>query len=995
MPLRDSAPTDPGAGRDAVPGPIVAAKLRIPTTEALPRERLEARLDALWRHRLTLVIAPAGSGKTTLLARFAANATVPVAWYRAETWDADEPALLRYLEAALTRALPGVAGDWTSVDAAASALDGWTRGRALLVLDDLHALEDTPAEVALGRFVQYAPPWLAIVGGSRVAPAFNLPRLRVSGELQEIGPDDLRFRAWEAERLFRDFYRDPVPPSDLASLARRTEGWAAGLQLFHLATRGKSAEERRRILTGAGSSVRLLREYLARNVLAELPDELRRFLVETSVLGRLTGPLCDRLLARRGSAAILDELAHRQIFTVALDDDEGSYRYHEVLRSHLDRILVEELGEEAARTRHAEAASLLEAAGATAEALGAYCRAEDWTAVRRLLGGQGERLAVEASRWLAALPPAVVRHDPWLTLASARGARAAGQWASALDAYARAETAFGASGAARVPARERSALAAWLDPTAIPPADWTGMLRAGVVRDPVALARDAGRLDDAPTALVRGLLELAAGEVGDARRDLEAAASDSELTPVLAVVARLGSGTASVLHGDWEGTRQLHDATEQAERLGQGWLARVGRILAELDPEMPLGEPEPAEDEDPWGATIHALVRAWTGLMRASASADPRGDALEAVLADAEHAATTARRLGAAVIEAWARGLVAATLARLGQPEAREAALAAESLARTTGTPVARMLAYDALRHVDPARADEYAGLVETVVRETAVKAPGITADAAPTESAEVRESGAVAGAGTEVAGVRVRIRTFGGFGIDVDGRRVALDRVKPRARAVLRLLALHGGNPVHREIICEALWPDADAATGGRSLHVAISALRGALADAAGAEASRLLVRDGDAYRLAIPADAVDVARFDRAIAEGRAARARGEIAAPGFGLALEIHAGDLLPEDGPAEWVVDRRERYRTVAVEAARAVAEESLLADQLDDVVRACRRGLEIDRTYDPLWRLLIEARDRAGDAGAASRERREYEVMLAGLGIETPTAVGAS
>jgi DNA-binding SARP family transcriptional activator len=922
-----------------------------------------------------------------------------VAWYRAETWDADEPALLRYLEAALTRALPGVAGGWTSVEAAASALDGWTAGRALLVLDDLHALEDTPAEVALGRFVQYAPPWLAILAGSRVAPAFNLPRLRVSGELQEIGPDDLRFRAWEAERLFRDFYRDPVPPSDLAALARRTEGWAAGLQLFHLATRGKSAEERRRVLSGGGSSVRLLREYLARNVLAELPDELRRFLVQTSVLGRLTGPLCDRLLERRGSATILDELAHRQIFTVALDDDEGSYRYHEVLRSHLDRILVEELGEDAARDRHAQAGSLLEAAGATPEALGAYCRAEDWTAVQRLLGGAGERLAGEASPWLAALPPAVIRHDPWLTLAAARGARAAGQWASALEAYARAEAAFGAAGAARVPARERSALAAWLDPAAIPPADWTGTLRAGVIRDPMTLARDVARLEDAPAPLVRGLLELAAGQVADARRDLDAAAADGELTPVLSLVASLALGAASVIHGDDDGTRRLHDAVEQAERLGQGWLARVGRILAELDPEMPLAEPEPSEDEDPWGATIHALVRAWTGLARARASADVRPDSLDAVLADAEHAATTARRLGVAVVEAWARGLVAAALAHLGQPEAREAALAAESLARVTGTPVARLLAYDALRPVDPSRAEEYASLVEAVARETGVVVPGPATDASrpslglpgPSASGDADAPRAA----EDVPPVRVRVRTFGGFALEVDGRRVALDRVKPRARAVLRLLALHGGSPVHREIICEALWPDADAATGARSLHVAISALRGALVDAAGAAASRLLVRDGDAYRLAIPPEAVDVARFDRAVAEGRAARGRGEVAAPGFGLALEIHAGDLLPEDGPAEWVVDRRERYRMAAVESARAVAEESLLADQLDEVVRACRRGLEIDRTYDPLWRLLIEARDRAGDAGAATRERREYEVMLAGLGVDSATAIGAS
>src|SRR5205085_9802665 len=122
---------------------------------------------------------------------------------------------------------------------------------------------------------------------------------------------------------------------------------------------------------------------------------------------------------------------------------------------------------------------------------------------------------------------------------------------------------------------------------------------------------------------------------------------------------------------------------------------------------------------------------------------------------------------------------------------------------------------------------------------------------------------------------------TFGGFALDLDARRIALDAVKPRARAVLRLLALHAGAPVHREVVCEALWPDADAVTGARSLHVAISALRRILGDAGGASAARLLARDGDTYRLAVTADAVDIGRFERAIAEGRAARIRGEVSA------------------------------------------------------------------------------------------------------------------
>ena len=259
-------------------GPLVVpAKVRVPVTESLPRERLEARLGEAFRRRLTLVVAPAGSGKTTLVARFATTCGAPVAWYRAETWDADEASFVRHLEAALLAAIPDLAGGWATVDDAARSMasrDG--SAPVLLVIDDFYALEDTAAEAAFGRLIDWAPAWLTLILATRVAPSLNLSRLRLSGGLLEIGTDDLRFRAWEVEQLFRDVYHDPVPPADLAVLARRTEGWAAGLQLFHLATRGRSAEERRRVLGGPGSSGRLLREYLAQNVMVGLPGGAAR-----------------------------------------------------------------------------------------------------------------------------------------------------------------------------------------------------------------------------------------------------------------------------------------------------------------------------------------------------------------------------------------------------------------------------------------------------------------------------------------------------------------------------------------------------------------------------------------------------------------------------------------------------------------------------------------------------------------------------------------------
>src|SRR5690606_12129791 len=200
--------------------------------------------------------------------------------------------------------------------------------RLLLAVDDLHALAATEAERSLERLFERAPSGLTIIAATRTWPDMNLPRFKVAGELLEIGVDDLRFRSWEVEQLFRDVYGQPLPPEEVAALTRRTEGWAAGLQLFHLASRGKAPAERRALLARLGRPAsRLTGEYLARNVLAELPAELGAFLVDTSVLGRLTGPLCDELLGTTGSAAQLRELEARCLFTLP-HAEPGAYRYH-------------------------------------------------------------------------------------------------------------------------------------------------------------------------------------------------------------------------------------------------------------------------------------------------------------------------------------------------------------------------------------------------------------------------------------------------------------------------------------------------------------------------------------------------------------------------------------------------------------------------------------------------------------------------------------------
>jgi len=952
---------------------VVSAKVLIPQAQSLARERIDALLARVWQHRVGLVVAPAGSGKTTLLAAFASSLAVPVAWYRAESWDAKTSALLNHLETAFAAALGDGPRGWDSVEIAARALESWPGRRALLVIDDLHTLEDSPAEQAVERLIDYAPPTITFLIGSRSHPGFNLSRLRVSGALLEIGSEDLRFRSWEVERLFRDFYREPLPPEELAELARRTEGWAAGLQLFHLATRGKTTLERRRILKALGSRSRLTREYLTRNVLAQLPEELRRFLVRTCVLGRLTGMLCDAFLERTGSQQLLEELERRQIFTTATDD-RGGYRYHEVLRSHLEQVLVEELGEIKARADYRLAGYLLERTGAFPEAVQAFSRGEDWESVDRLLRYQGGELLDGPGTWIDMLPPALLRQDPWLMLGSARRHRAEGRWREAIDAYHRAERVFGSSEAGLICASERKTLAAWLEPSLIPGNDWMGVLRRAVAHDPLAAKQLASQLPEPTGSLAAGVAALLAGQVDQARRILAPSAENGEMSPTVGTVARLWSGVAALIAGDLQGVFDVEEAAESAESLGLGWIARIARaalILARRP-----GSSAEAEavriacerDHDRWGSGLVSLLAGWAAVYA--------GDNAQPFLEDATDAF---HRLGAGVLEAWSRALLSLSLARAAQPEARDAALQAENLARYNGTPGARYFPYLALAEIEPDRAQEYRGLASAVQDECKLA----------TLVSTTREPENVIPIGVIRSTPSLSIRCFGGFSIAINGRPVDLAAIKPRPRAVLRMLAVHAGNPVHREVLQAAFWPDADADTGARNLHVAVSSLRSWLEPGVSRGGSSFLLREGDAYRLALRPDAeVDLVQFSKAFGAGRVARVRGEFekAIAHFQQALELYAGEVLPEDGPAEWAIEPRERFRARALEAAQALAELCLRSGDPAAAAHACSTGLWIDRLHDPLWKLLIEARERAGDPVAASRARRDYARVLAELGL---------
>jgi len=990
------APPPPGS-------PAVAARrLRAPRARGIARPRVDTLLDHSWDRRLTAVVAPLGSGKTTALAQFASRSEAPVAWYQADVSDTSHAVVLSHLALALRVALPGLEAPARpdGVAALASALDAWPGERAALVVDDVHTLRGTPGEEVVLELLDVLSPQLSLLVAGQAALGFDATRLRIDGDLLELGADVLRFRPWEAERLFREEYRLVVPPDHVARLTRRVEGWAAGLQLYRLAAEGRTAAERLALIDGVGSRSKLGREFLARHVLAGLDPELRTFLVDTCVLGTVTPELADQLLGRDDGEERLAAVADGRLLTTASED--GAVRYHEVIRSHLEVLLVERDGEDAARARHHRAAVLLEAAGYVADALRCYGRAGSWDAVSRLLGRSEAVDTDDTYRWLDTFPPAIVEEDAWLLLTRARVRRTAGELRNALADLDRATALAGPSGPLAAECRrERAGLVAWLDGRLPAPGGWQGRLRAALrhAEPDGAVPRSSPRPGD---HLAAGVAALAAGCPAGAVAPLEAVLVHPDAPPVLAAAARLGLVVATALREGTVDAGLVDEAAESAERAGSEWLARLARAALALTPrrdgiaESGAVRARCTADGDPWGAALAVLFEAFGRLAQGLEA----GHALD-------DAAARFHALHAPVLEALVAAARAADQHRLGGPDAARLAASAERLARATRSPGARALVQAALAEDGAARAAAEAatlacglGLLRLVAAPALVEA-ATPAEATPDQAVHGEAGGATAPAPVpapapapiptapreHVAGepLEVRLACFGAFRLEVGGRPVNLRAVRPRARSALRLLALHGGAPVHREQLIEALWPGTALEPGLRKLQVALSSLRQVMPPASGLA----IGRDGESYRLVVPPGGhIDVVAFADAAATARRAARHGDHAATleaGWDV-LAAHPDQLLVEEGPAEWAVAAREHHTAELVAVARLVAEAALAAGKPDLAAAAAERGLAVDRYADPLWRLLERAHDDAGDVAAAARAARGYAQVREELGL---------
>jgi LuxR family maltose regulon positive regulatory protein len=435
---------------------LLETKLHRPTPLPKPvhRPRLIQRLnDGLASGRqLTLVSAPAGFGKTACLSAWVNTLDLPVAWLSLDPADDDPVRFFTYLIAALQKVEPNLAPDIEAVlrsgqlppaDVISTTLINdllRVERRFLLVLDDFQALQDRSILQVMEKLVTSLPPPLHLALLTREDPSLPLARLRASNRLTELRAADLRFTTLEAACFLNDSMGLDLSEADIAALEERTEGWIAGLQLAALALSARqpaqspaSAVEqpdRSTFIANLSGSHRFILSYLTEEVLNRQPAEVQRFLLQTSILDRLSGDLCDALTGRSDSRTLLESLYTANLFLVPLDDDGRWYRYHHLfadllldLQKALHKDETAELHRRASRW-YAQAAPAGDRAAFTSEAGRHALAAADYPLVVSLLESHALELLMQGyartvAGWLQAIPPEWAAQSPRANLAFA------------------------------------------------------------------------------------------------------------------------------------------------------------------------------------------------------------------------------------------------------------------------------------------------------------------------------------------------------------------------------------------------------------------------------------------------------------------------------------------------------------------------------------------------------------------------------------------------
>ncbi len=414
---------------------LLTTKLYIPPvrTDLVARPRLVQRLESSVDRKLILVSAPAGFGKTTLLSEWIHDRNRSAAWISLDKGDNDLTKFLAYFISAFRNINDSMfeeamakieAPQLPSVEVILTPLINSiteSSSQFSLVLDDYHVITDTQVHEAIRFTLDNIPPNMHMVISSRADPPWPLSRMRARGEMAEIRANDLRFTPQEVTQFLNDVMGFDLSPEDIKLLESRTEGWIAGLQMAALSMQGR--KDLSNFIKTLSGSHRFIMDYLVEEVIDKQSREIQEFLLKTSILGRMNGPLCDFVTGGSDSQEMLAYLEQANLFLIHLDDERCWYRYHHLF-SGLLRSYQEQYRPGRTPVLHRRASEWYEEQGLIAEAVEHALAADDPQRVVDLVEGNAIAMLDHGQLgtlrgWLDALPNELVLSRPWLCLASA------------------------------------------------------------------------------------------------------------------------------------------------------------------------------------------------------------------------------------------------------------------------------------------------------------------------------------------------------------------------------------------------------------------------------------------------------------------------------------------------------------------------------------------------------------------------------------------------
>ncbi len=441
--------------------PIIATKLFVPRppTNLVQRPQLIEKLHKHKDGKLTLISAPAGFGKTTLLADYVDMFKEPVGWVSLDEHDNDKVRFLKYFIHACQQIKKSIGESSLLALQSQQPLETEILVTGLIneiaksdlsffiVLDDYHVITDPEIQQILLFLLDNQPAQLHLTISSRADPPWPLARLRARGEIEEIRVQDLRFTLKEATTFLNELMNLTLSPEDIKTLEKRTDGWAAGLQMAAISLQDQ--ENKNLYVKSFSGSHRFVLDFLMEEVLHQIPDATRDFLLKTSILERLNGSLCDFVLEGENSQSMLRDIEQKNLFLIPLDSHRNWYRYHHLFAELLRIQLNQEMAGLETQL-HKRASAWFERQGIFEDAVVHAISAEDYLTAANIL--EKNVLAMKdigelplITKWLQTFPNEIVSSRPWLCVANAWVHAQAGQLAESDQFLSHASTSLATS----------------------------------------------------------------------------------------------------------------------------------------------------------------------------------------------------------------------------------------------------------------------------------------------------------------------------------------------------------------------------------------------------------------------------------------------------------------------------------------------------------------------------------------------------------------------